>query len=156
MSERINVELLLNVSGDVKVAADDLLELSLNCFICERTRRTIGLRIGEEAGICTPTRHLFPAKILAKEVVKKDEFIQIKYQVEYWFAPFIDRKYKELAEDVLKWGRINFTLTCPNCGEIKHTSVQNNLVRPHTYYCSCDRPLYSETEEYPKFERVAF
>jgi len=155
VSETVSVKVILNISDGVKVSADDTLELSLNCFVCERTRRTIILRVGEEAGICTPTKHLFPAKILAKETLSQTKSVELKYLVEYWFAPFVDRKYKEPAEDSLIWGRVHFSITCPKCGETKIRSVQTNLVRPFTEYCSCGNALYSETEEYPKFKKVA-
>lgn len=155
MSETVSVKVILNIYDGVKVSADDLLELSLNCFVCERTRRTVFLRVGEETGICTPTKHLFPAKILTKETLSETKSVELNYQVEYWFAPFVDRKYKESAQDILTWSRVHFHITCPKCGEAKTLSVQNNTVRPWICYCSCGYELYSETEEYPKYEKVA-
>lgn len=156
MSEIVSVELILRISDGVKVFAGDTLELSLHCFLCERTNRTIILSAGEDAGICTPTKHHFPAKILAKETLNQTKLVEINYQVEYWFASFVDRKYKKTAENILTWGRVHFQMTCPKCGEIKTRSVQTNLVRPWTCFCSCGLALYSETEEYPKFEKIVF
>ncbi len=154
MSEIADVKVILKTSDRVKVRADDTLELSLNCFICERSRRTIILNANKQSGICTPTKHLFPSKILEKEVCGNSNSIEIKYKVEYWFAPFVDKKYNEMAQDILKWGRVHFYVTCPKCGEEKKSSIQNNIVRPWTCFCNCGFTLYSETEEYPKFEKA--
>lgn len=154
MSEMAIIKVILNTSEGVKVSINSLLELSLDCFICERTNRTILLNDNEEKGICTPTKHLFPSKILSKEIINKTNFVEINFKVEYWFAPFIDKKYKRKAENILNWGRVNFNVTCPKCGEQKITSVQNNIVRPWTCFCNCGYALYFETEEYPKFEKV--
>ena len=153
LSERASVNVILKVSDGVKVSADDSLELTLNCFICQRTRRTVILDLGKETGICTPTKHLFPAKILTKDVRSEAGVIEINYLIEYWFASFVDSKYKESAENVLTWGRVSFQITCPKCSKTNPSSIQNNTVRPWTYFCSCGQPLYFETEEYPKFEK---
>jgi hypothetical protein len=154
MSEIAIINVILETSEGVKVSAGNLLELSLDCFICERTHRTILLNDDNETGICTPTKHLFPSKILNKKVIAESTFVEINYEVEYWFAPFIDKKYKETAKNILSWGRVNFYITCPKCGEQKKSSVQNNIVRPWTCYCNCGYALYFETEEYPKFEKI--
>lgn len=156
MSEIVKVNVNLEISDGVEVSANDLLELSLNCFVCERTQRVVILKAGEETGICTPTKHRFPAKILAKETVRRAKSAELNYRVEYWFAPVVDSEYKESAENILKWGRVYFQITCPECGKAKTLSIQNNTVRPWTCYCVCGYALYSETAEYPRFEKIVF
>jgi len=151
MIKTINIQTVLNISPKVKVSPGELLELSLDCFICGRTHRTVGLRDGAEEAICTPTKHPFPAKILDKRSDVGERMATLFYRVEYWFAPFEDLKRKRPAAELPRWSRVHFEMACPRCGERRARSVQNNIVRPWTCVCECGHHLYTEEEEYPRF-----
>jgi hypothetical protein len=151
---------LLNVEADFTFAEGahatfgDLLELSLDCFICKRTHRTVGIRKGMEESICTPTQHPFPAKILEKTISIVGKVASILYRVEYWYSPFVDLKRNNNSSSLPQWGRLYLDLTCPRCNTESKAGTQTNIVRPRTFICSCGCPLYTETEISPIVSEV--
>ena len=151
MIKTVSIQTILHISAGVKVSPGEFLELSLDCFICGRTRRTVGLRDGTEEATCSPTKHPFPAKILERRGDVGARLATLSYRVEYWFAPFEDRKRGHPAAELPRWGRVHFEMACPVCGESRMRSVQNNIVRPWSCACSCGHHLYTEEEEYPRF-----
>ena len=134
----------------VRLNADDLLELSLDCFVCRRCHRTVGLRAGLEEGVCTPTNHPFPGAILSKNVQVLGSEAIIEHKVEFWFAPFEDIKRGGQAVGTRHWARVRFSLDCPRCQRRTSSSVQTNLVRPFSDSCECGFELFTDvTEENP-------
>src|SRR5262245_33385998 len=73
------------------VTFGDTLEVSLDCCICHRCRRTVVFKVGGVEGKCTPTGHPFPGKIVGMEASANS----VVYRLEYWFEPFDDAKYPE-------------------------------------------------------------
>lgn len=138
------------------VAFDRKLEVSLDCHVCQRRDRTVIFRPGETHGICTPTKHAFPGRILNVESrVEGNAHIAI-FLFEYEHEPFRDTKYPDerryatMELGAPSWARVSFDVTCPACGERSQHSTQNNIVRPWRRMCKCGRPLYAETAEMPQ------
>ncbi len=131
----------------VAVTFGDSLEVSLDCCICHRCRRTVVFQVGGVEGKCTPTGHPFPGKLIGKEVGVGS----VSYRLEYWFEPFEDAKYKGIRKvgPAPTWARVGFTVVCPRCGESQRCSTQNNIVRPCHTDCRCGTRLYTEVEELP-------
>ena len=129
------------------VTFSDSLEVSLDCCICHRSRRTVFFRLGAVEGTCTPTRHRFPGKLVRREVGPGF----VSYRLEYWFEPFEDAKYGDTRQIGPRptWGRIEFTVVCPRCGAPNQCGTQNNLVRPFHADCRCGTRLYTELNEMP-------
>jgi hypothetical protein len=50
------------------VTFSDSLEVSLDCCICHRCRRTVLFQLGSVEGKCTPTGHPFPGKLVGRGV----------------------------------------------------------------------------------------
>ena len=92
MRKIVHVHTTLELGDGVLLEADDRLELSLDCFVCRRCHRTIGLRMGLDEGVCTPTNHHFPGSILSRDVKTSASSTSVAYVVEFWFAPFEDIK----------------------------------------------------------------
>jgi len=70
--ERVaEVAVRLEFARGASVSFGDPLELSLDCSVCRRCRRTVVFREGRSEGVCTPTGHLFPGRIVGKEVVQR-------------------------------------------------------------------------------------
>lgn len=148
----------LSFNGSAKVEFAERTEVSLDCSICGKKRRTIIVNQDQTRSYCTPTKHPFPAKIREIQVQQNGTETQFAYIIEYEFVDFEDKrgKWPNPASIALpKWGRISFELTCPECNAQVRTSTQNNLVRPHTEICPCGYVLYTETKEMPFFEEVA-
>jgi hypothetical protein len=124
----------------------EILEVSLDCCVCHRCRRTVILKVGAVQGKCT-TGHPFPGKIVGMEA-NADSVV---YRLEYWFEPFEDVKYpdRRKAQGRPTWARVGFELVCPKCGQASRQSSQNNIVRPWTCHCKCGHVLYTESDEMP-------
>ena len=129
------------------VTFSDTLEVSLDCCVCHRCRRTVIFKIGGVEGKCTPTGHPFPGKIVCMEANANS----VVYRLEYWYEPFEDAKYPERrkAQDRPTWGRVGFDVECPKCGQANRQSSQNNIVRPRTCHCKCGQVLFTESDEMP-------
>ena len=145
MRKTVNVHTVLEVGEGVLLEADDVLEISLDCFVCGRCYRTVGLRLGREEGVCTPGNHPFPGAILSKNVEKRGSNATIDYAVEFWFAPFEDLKRGGQAVGSRGWARVKFALTCPQCKKRQSTTVQTNLVRPCSHHCECGFKLFTDS-----------
>jgi hypothetical protein len=128
-----------------------VLEVSLDCFVCERLNRTVVLKLGEDSGRCTPTGHPFPGRLLEMAVRPAIHSLTVTYRVLYRYEPFTDRKYpaRGRARGAPTWARVSFTVRCPKCGAVSERSTQNNIVRPWTCGCACGLPLYTEEVEMP-------
>ena len=133
------------------VTFSDRLEVSLDCCICRRCRRTVIFFEGEAEGRCTPTGHTF-GRLTGKEVTQNGSVASVVYRVVYWYEPFLDAKYpdKRQPSGRPQWARVRFEIVCPKCVSVKKDSTQNNIVRP--YVCSCQQcgcVLYTEQDEQP-------
>ena len=142
----------------VAIEFSRVLEASLDCHICQRSRRTIVLHADSSDSRCTPTGHPFPGKIDGvRTSMPRFQFLstrgvaEVVYSVSYDFEPFTDTKYpsRQIGPEIT-WGRVSFTLTC-TCGRSKEGSTQNNVVRPWTDVCACGKPLFFEVEQMPLF-----
>ena len=68
--ERVaEIAVRLEFARNASVSFGDPLELSLDCSVCRRCRQTVGFREGRAEGVCTPTGHPFPGRIVGKKVV---------------------------------------------------------------------------------------
>jgi hypothetical protein len=159
----VKVKTRIQRNVGVQVTFADLLELSLDCSICQRLRRTIMLTSGNETSaitprmevislslhdrpaICTPSLHTFPGQITDK-TVDKTGLPTVTFNVRYDFVPFTEMKYGKtyLAQPEPTWARIHFSLLCPQCGTIRKKTTQTNLVRPWTTSCDCGYPLFTD------------
>ena len=129
----------------------DPLELSLDCPVCCRCRRTVVFWEGHAEGRCTPIGHAFPGQIVTKQVVHDGAGASVVYRVKYRYEPFTDAKYPDHRKPSGQptWGRVAFQVTCPRCGEVEKASTQTNIVRPWVCRCNCGCVLYTEREEQP-------
>lgn len=146
----------LDFVPDAVVAFDRKLEVSLDCHVCQRRCRTVIFRSGETHGICTPTKHDFPGRILNVESRVEGSAQVAVFVFEYEHEPFRDAKYPDerrygtMGLGAPTWARVSFDVTCPACRKRSQHSTQNNIVRPWQCLCKCGCPLYSETVEMPQ------
>lgn len=152
---KYNVTLRASVLAhpDVAIALSHRLEVSLDCHVCRRGRRTVFMTEDAPA-ICTPTHHAHSARVLGKELRRSGERAEMIYRFSYEYEPFFDAKYRRDAENSLGWSRVSFDLTCPGCGEVRKDSVQQNIVRPWTCVCRCGQVLFVTDEDTPVFDAV--
>jgi len=136
--------------------------VSLDCYECKRSDRTVVLFQDQKDSFCTPTKHQFPGRIIKVEVSDRErrDFLSSKsvitatYHIEYDFEEFTDKKYPH--EEICpypKWSRATFLLSC-QCGEQTECETQNNIVRPWKALCQCGKDLYFEIDEIPIFKNV--
>lgn len=151
----INIKAVLELSEAVGIELGTSLEVSLDCAICLARRRTVKVYELREYGNCIKTKHQLAIKINSKTYEIENNSVVIAYQIEYWYAPFYDRKQNEESQWLPTWGRINFSLTCPKCRLKTETFTQTNLVRPRTIDCECGFVLAAEKEIMPVFEKPA-
>ena len=139
------------------MAFSECIEVSLDCPIGKRCRRTVILGYKGEPSRCTGcvdpgARHDFPAEIVSitssREVLPEFDLVRGNYEIEYEFEVFIDRKHKSESAPDLSWSRVTFTLTCA-CGITKEMSTQTNLTRPWQVFCQCRRLLVNERDIVP-------
>jgi hypothetical protein len=127
------------------------LEVSLDCHVCRRCHRTVIFRSGALHGVCTPTRHDFPGRLLSSEASERADWRSSRYLIDYEYVPFRDAKYPESApsEGAPTWARVSFKVKCPACGVVSPHSTQNNIVRPWRCTCKCGGHLYNESLPMP-------
>ena len=139
------IEAEIETQNGVDVAFCSYIELSADCFVCQRTNRTLILKYGEDHAKCIKGNHMLPAKITEIKATKN----KVNYFVELGYSEFKEKGYNIASTSIIKWARVHFKITCPNCnGEIE-SSTQNNLVRPWKSYCRCGQLLYIENDEMP-------
>lgn len=72
------------------------LELSIDCFVCERVGRTTFLEWGAERAICSSDeehgRHFAAGRIAAFDVTHANSRMMAKAMVDFLWAPFHDTK----------------------------------------------------------------
>lgn len=124
------------------------LELSLDCFVCRRTRRTTSFQHGQEHALCSADdehpEHPSPARIAAFDVTNERERTSLRAVVDYWWAPFHDTKGGRAATalSLTPWVRLHLGYYCPQAQESGTFSTQTNLVRPvHDTCAHCTHPL---------------
>ena len=135
---------------EVKAAAGDAIEISLDCSDCQRRGRTVFFKQGDNHGTCTPSGHWFRGLLLGRQERNDGGHFQAQYEVLYQYEPFIDAKYPDSlqyygpSDGVPTWVRIHFTLACPSCKAVLSRSTQTNLVRPCTEVCECGYVLFAD------------
>lgn len=124
------------------------LELSLDCFICERTRRTTSFQYGLEHARCSADgerpEHPTAARIAAFDITDERERTALRAVVDYWWAPFHDAKRDRAATalSLTPWVRLYLGYYCPQARQSGAFSIQTNMVRPVRDVCAhCDHPL---------------
>ena len=169
MNRTATARVSLKFSPNVRIAIYKVLEVSLDCPVCERLRRTVMLATeqyqvtrsyqnetvhltqAERPAVCTPTLHDFPARVVHREVTNS-LVPEIIYRFEYEFRDFIDHKGGH-SSDTPTWARVSFTATCPHCSTETATGTQSNIVRPYTKRCTCGQVLFVD-ESPPQIENV--
>ncbi len=117
------------------------LELSVDCFVCERTGRTTTLVWGAERGICSADEergpHFAPVRISAFDYTIKAQELALRVVVDYWWAPFHDEKRDQPALPLVQepWARLGLGYSCRQHEKSGERSIQTNLVRPSTLSC---------------------
>jgi hypothetical protein len=162
---RIRFTTPLKLRNPVTITLQDHVELSLDCFMCLKMRRTVFIFADENKSFCTPsyyTRHSYPARILENSVIAGKEVTEIIYTIEYEYRPFIDKRYfqQELALEHAKsnqipaWGRISFKLSCPNCAETWETGTQSNVIMTRSQVCKCGFMYWEEGQQVTFLEKI--
>jgi hypothetical protein len=151
MNYLVGISVRVDCNDNVQITFLDKIEISLDCVTCQRSLRTVIISSSDDAAICTPTRHPFPAQIVSKEI-RSNSPPEVVFNLQYEFEAFTDRKYKLPAKGKPHWARVHFEVTCHRCATKFTTSIQNNIVRPWSKVCVCGYLLYAETEEFPKFQ----
>ncbi|MEU0913358.1 hypothetical protein [Streptomyces althioticus] len=127
------------------------LDLSVDCFICERTGRTTHLRQGEERMVCSGdarAEHPGAGRVAAFDVTSERERTSLRVVVDYWWAPFrdVERDAPGAALTHAPWVRLYLGYRCPEARETGAFSVQSNMVRPVSETCAqCAHPLATST-----------
>jgi hypothetical protein len=116
------------------------LEVSLDCFICERSRRTTAVEFGEEYGVCTgPRDHPHPTavRLAAFDTTVERERLVLRAVVDHWWAPFHDPKDQRDATPLSEppWVRLYVRYRCAQTNKVHEHSIQSNLVRPSQLAC---------------------
>lgn len=112
------------------------LEVSLDCCVCRRCWRTVAL--GPDGGHCS-SNHPFPGRVVGQTPSADG----IRYELAWELEPFVDAKYPEarVPDGRVNWARVNFDITCGECGQTQSDSVQQNL-GDHAQDCGCGALLY--------------
>ena len=156
MNQRMHIAVRLALCEGVHAALTDRLEISLDCSVCHRCHRTVIFDAAAQSAVCTPTMHLFPARVVARGIESQGNETALVSTVEYQYEPFVDAKYPQrVPTGGSSWARIGFTLLCPDCGKVTTTSHQSNCGNRHyPYHCTCgstlcevlDRPELSSSD----------
>jgi len=154
MLQRIEIGAVL--SGEARLHNlhwERSVELSLDCFVCERQGRTMLLEWGAERAVCTADkqhgRHYAAARIAAFDSTIEDQRLSLRAVVDYWWAPFHDAKrdVRGLPLTESPWVRLKFGYFCAQTEDSGNGSTQSNLVRPARTSCRhCGEAAATSTE----------
>ncbi|WP_232667872.1 hypothetical protein [Pseudonocardia sp. TRM90224] len=117
------------------------IELALDCFVCERTRRTTLLEGGAERAVCTSDeqhgQHYTAAQISAFDPTETDQSTSLRTVVDFWWAPFHDAERGGRASPLSRpsWVRLKIGYFCSLNEESGEDTLQSNLVRPAETPC---------------------
>ncbi len=135
------------------------LELSIDCFVCERIGRTTRFELGAERAICSGDsrvdRHYTAARISAFDTGTAKDQISLLAVVDYWFAPFHDAERDVAATALTRrcgspWVRLHLGYHCPETNASGAFSDQTNLVRPCPVSCEHCAVSIAESREVPR------
>jgi hypothetical protein len=136
----------------------DPVALSLDCCICERARRTVLLKQGEERGVCTSNekRHPAPARITAFDTTTFATELALRAVVDYWWAPFHDAKrdIDATTTSTVPWVRLTLGYYCPEHKDGGKASLQSNMVRPVTLSCTSCSETIAVSKEAPTIQSL--
>jgi hypothetical protein len=136
------------------------LELSLDCFVCERTGRTTILELGAERAVCSGDsdtgEHYAAARIAAFDHTSEPDRTTLRAVVDFWWAPFHDAKRDQPATALTRapWVRHHLGYYCPDRNESGQFSTQTNLVRPAPQSCQHCSASIAESRETPYMRLV--
>ncbi|MFF0013164.1 hypothetical protein [Streptomyces sp. NPDC005374] len=128
------------------------IELSLDCFICERVGRTNVLELGAERGLCVSGRneqHPSAARISAFDVTSQDDRLMLRTVVDFWWAPFKDAKRGGEATPLSSWVRLYHGCYCVEPKASSEGSVQTNVRRPRVVHCGACKTQIAVDAEVP-------
>ncbi|MDI3385199.1 hypothetical protein QIS99_03045 [Streptomyces sp. B-S-A8] len=129
-------------------------ELTLDCFICERTARTTLLEVGAERAVCGGSRggaasHYTAARISAFDVTSGADQLALRTVVSFWWAPFTDAAsgHRAAAPTLHPWVRLHLGYDCPQEGGASGSfGIRTNMERPVSEPCAhCSRPVATST-----------
>lgn len=131
-------------------------EFSLDCFVCERLRRTTRFELGAERALCSGSRdgtgpHDTAARVAAFDHTHGRDATTLYAVLDYWWAPFKDERDSQPATPLTRWPwvRLQLGYHCPHAGESGEFSTQTNLVRPSDLTCKHCSVVVARTEEVP-------
>lgn len=135
------------------------LELTLDCFICQRTGRTTVFDIGAERALCLGDAepHDTAARIAAFDHSVGKERTTLHAVVDYWWAPFIDTKRDREGAALTRapWVRLALGYLCPDQEQPGEFAIQTNIERPFTVACSrCSVPI-GVSEDAPRLRLLS-
>ncbi|MEV8326651.1 hypothetical protein [Kitasatospora sp. NPDC056731] len=150
----ITAELTVPLRGEVfhNLHWQKKLDLSLDCFTCERTGRTTHFRYGEECAVCSGSQraeHPAAARVAAFDITDERERTVLRAVVDYWWAPFHDIKRDQPATTRTRapWVRLYLGYRCPESQQAEAFSIQSNMVRPVSQACTrCAHPLATSAQ----------
>jgi hypothetical protein len=135
------------------------LELSLDCFICQRTGRTTVFGLGQERALCSGDSepHDTPARIAAFDHTSEKERTVLRAVIDYWWAPFVDAKRDREGATLPRtpWVRLALGYLCPDQQSSGEFAIQSNLVRPYAATCSRCSEAIGTSEEAPRIRLLS-
>jgi len=91
------IEAEVNSQNGAVVTFDSYVELSADCFVCQRTNRTLILKYSENHAKCINGKHLLPAKITEIKAIKN----KVKYFVELGYSEFKEKEYNITSTSIM-------------------------------------------------------
>ena len=148
---------VINAASGAGVEFLPELEATFDCIVCKRTHRTVVFHPDERWPKCTGRQNCngFCGELTSFTQSSDGSRFVAEYVVHFAYLPFADLKRKRDSTGNAPWGRPHVRVTCSSCGESRDTSIQTNIVRPHTKHCDCGVPLFTEVDEMPVIESSA-
>jgi len=126
------------------------IELSLDCFVCERVGRTTAMKAGDERAVCVSRgddQHFTAARISAFDVTSRADRLALRSVVDFWWAPFRDAERGGEASPLSGWVRLHYGLYCPHQETAGKGSIQTNARRPRRPRCgACETEIAVDAE----------
>jgi hypothetical protein len=158
MEKTITVSAEVRLGSGVEAEFQELIQVSLDCPVCQRKNHLIEFLPEEQYGVCIKTGRSFPGRLLAYEAdtAKHDNgtFAEVQFRLAIDFEDFIDTDDGQPAVFAPTFAKAFFTLKCPFCKQLVEGATQNNFERPFETVCKCGMTLCTDEKVQPVIQIV--
>lgn len=118
MLSHVEITVRVAVTPAAHFVWSNRLELTHDCFVCQRTGRTVQLRHGLPHALCAEQEHPAPLRVTAFDSTDHGPERRLRCRITSWWAPFTDQAEPAVQASELTaepWVGLNYRVGCHPC-----------------------------------------